>query len=234
VKALSIRQPWTYAIQHLGKRVENRTWPTPYRGKLLLHAGKKKLLESDASWMPAWLLPSFEAAERRDEELSDREVRASVLSRLAHDVGAIVEGIEDVRKFVRGLEEPLDLILEKNPPSLLAFLEKHHQAEYHRLAPALATIVEALPAFEGAAATLNEFHLEYDDDHVGWEETKDEYCEGAEDPGGRTIAKLHIGADAEHPDWYVGCEKNPDQYAVHRFGEGIWVELKPKKRRAGA
>ena len=40
MKALSIRQPWIYAILHLGKEVENRTWDTKYRGPLLLHAGK--------------------------------------------------------------------------------------------------------------------------------------------------------------------------------------------------
>jgi hypothetical protein len=40
VNALSIRQPWAYAICHLGKRVENRAWkhPPSYRGPLLIHA----------------------------------------------------------------------------------------------------------------------------------------------------------------------------------------------------
>lgn len=38
-RALSIRQPWAWAILYAGKRVENRTWATPYRGRLFLHAG---------------------------------------------------------------------------------------------------------------------------------------------------------------------------------------------------
>lgn len=38
--ALSIRQPWCWAILHAGKDIENRTWTTAYRGRLLLHAGK--------------------------------------------------------------------------------------------------------------------------------------------------------------------------------------------------
>lgn len=38
--ALSVRQPWTYCITHLGKRCENRTWTTRYRGPALLHAAK--------------------------------------------------------------------------------------------------------------------------------------------------------------------------------------------------
>jgi hypothetical protein len=37
--ALSIRQPWTWAILYAGKRVENRTWATLFRGPIFLHAG---------------------------------------------------------------------------------------------------------------------------------------------------------------------------------------------------
>jgi hypothetical protein len=44
VIALSIRRPWPWAILHLpaelAKGVENRTWPTRYRGKFLIHAAK--------------------------------------------------------------------------------------------------------------------------------------------------------------------------------------------------
>jgi hypothetical protein len=38
VKTLSGRQPWWWAILHAGKRIENRTWNTRYRGPILLHA----------------------------------------------------------------------------------------------------------------------------------------------------------------------------------------------------
>lgn len=38
-KALSVRQPWAWAIVEGLKPVENRTWPTSYRGPLLIHAG---------------------------------------------------------------------------------------------------------------------------------------------------------------------------------------------------
>jgi hypothetical protein len=40
VKALSLRQPWAWAILHAGKRIENRNWNTHYRGPILLHAAK--------------------------------------------------------------------------------------------------------------------------------------------------------------------------------------------------
>ena len=38
-KAISIRQPWAWAIFH-GKPVENRTWYSNYRGPLWIHASK--------------------------------------------------------------------------------------------------------------------------------------------------------------------------------------------------
>ena len=40
MKALSIKQPWVYCILHLGKRIENRTWNTKFRGEFLIHASK--------------------------------------------------------------------------------------------------------------------------------------------------------------------------------------------------
>lgn len=36
--ALSIRQPWAWAIIHVGKDIENRTWDTKVRGTILVHA----------------------------------------------------------------------------------------------------------------------------------------------------------------------------------------------------
>lgn len=41
MKALSIQQPWTWAILTQGKNIENRTWTTNYRGPLVIHAGIK-------------------------------------------------------------------------------------------------------------------------------------------------------------------------------------------------
>ena len=39
-KVLSVKQPWASLIFH-GKNIENRTWPTKYRGELLIHASAK-------------------------------------------------------------------------------------------------------------------------------------------------------------------------------------------------
>jgi len=38
--ALSVRQPWPWAMQHAGKDIENRDWRTTRRGRIAVHAGK--------------------------------------------------------------------------------------------------------------------------------------------------------------------------------------------------
>jgi ASCH domain len=47
-KALSIKQPWAWAIIEGFKDVENRSWPTSYRGPLFIHAGLK---EAPLGWL---------------------------------------------------------------------------------------------------------------------------------------------------------------------------------------
>jgi hypothetical protein len=42
VKAISLYAPWCWAILFAGKDVENRDWPTRFRGRILLHASKMK------------------------------------------------------------------------------------------------------------------------------------------------------------------------------------------------
>lgn len=40
MKALTVKQPWAWAIIHGGKDIENRSQRTNYRGELYIHAGK--------------------------------------------------------------------------------------------------------------------------------------------------------------------------------------------------
>ncbi|MDE4918331.1 ASCH domain-containing protein [Cupriavidus metallidurans] len=40
MKALSIRQPWAWLIAQGFKDIENRTWRTSFRGRVLIHASK--------------------------------------------------------------------------------------------------------------------------------------------------------------------------------------------------
>jgi hypothetical protein len=64
LKCLTINQPWAWAIFHAGKCVENRTWYTPHRGPLLVHAGVSRRwydAEDPEDWrevygvaLPAW------------------------------------------------------------------------------------------------------------------------------------------------------------------------------------
>jgi len=44
-RVLTIRQPWAWAIIHCGNDIENRSWSTKHRGRLLVHAGSA--FESD-------------------------------------------------------------------------------------------------------------------------------------------------------------------------------------------
>ena len=50
--ALSVREPWCWAILNpvIHKDIENRSWPTKFCGRVLLHAGKRYDPEG-ALWM---------------------------------------------------------------------------------------------------------------------------------------------------------------------------------------
>ena len=41
MKTLSVRQPWAWLIVNGYKNIENRTWYTKHRGRVLIHAGLK-------------------------------------------------------------------------------------------------------------------------------------------------------------------------------------------------
>jgi hypothetical protein len=41
-RVLSVHPPWAWAIIHAAKDIENRTWTTPHRGPILIHASSKK------------------------------------------------------------------------------------------------------------------------------------------------------------------------------------------------
>lgn len=49
--ALSIRQPWAWMILNAGKDIENRTWSTKFRGRILIHAAKGLTRQE---WGAAW------------------------------------------------------------------------------------------------------------------------------------------------------------------------------------
>lgn len=51
MKALSIRQPWAWAILHAGKRIENRSWATSFCGPVLIHAARGCTREEHARFL---------------------------------------------------------------------------------------------------------------------------------------------------------------------------------------
>jgi len=40
MKAITIRQPWAWAVIHAGKNIENRSWNTHLRGRVAVHAAR--------------------------------------------------------------------------------------------------------------------------------------------------------------------------------------------------
>jgi hypothetical protein len=56
IRALTVRPPWSHMIACCGKDVENRGWPTRYRGLLAIHAGANwdSSAEEDLTALAAW------------------------------------------------------------------------------------------------------------------------------------------------------------------------------------
>lgn len=46
MKTITIKQPWAFLIVKGIKPIENRTWPTKFRGRVLIHAGAKTVHQS--------------------------------------------------------------------------------------------------------------------------------------------------------------------------------------------
>ncbi|CAN7361677.1 ASCH domain-containing protein [Acidovorax sp. LjRoot118] len=72
IPALSIRQPWAWLIVNGFKDIENRDWPTNFRGEMLVHAsqtmtrryydGTVEVLQMLGLYPPS--LPTYESLER--------------------------------------------------------------------------------------------------------------------------------------------------------------------------
>ena len=52
MKCLTVRQPWASMIVRGDKRIETRSWRTPYRGRLLIHAGTHPIPRLDDIELP--------------------------------------------------------------------------------------------------------------------------------------------------------------------------------------
>ena len=68
MRALTVKQPWAWAIIHAGKDVENRTWSTDYRGLLVIHAGVSAT-RAYYAWAQGWMAAIGIEAPDSDEQL---------------------------------------------------------------------------------------------------------------------------------------------------------------------
>lgn len=94
--ALTVRQPWAYAIAQLKKDIENRVWNTSHRGLLAIHAG--------AAW---------------DGDRAAREVfRLSGAYVLKTDMAAVVALVElvDVHRSITCIRSPRERHLHADGP----------------------------------------------------------------------------------------------------------------------
>src|SRR5690625_4797093 len=67
MRAITIRQPWATLIATGAKKIETRSWPTNYRGTLLIHAGKSKQDLSVAQAFSQWAGPMWEPFTRPND-----------------------------------------------------------------------------------------------------------------------------------------------------------------------
>ena len=51
MKALTSTQPWATLVAIGAKKIETRSWSTPYRGPLAIHAAKRIPKEYDSLWL---------------------------------------------------------------------------------------------------------------------------------------------------------------------------------------
>jgi hypothetical protein len=78
MKALSIRQPWAWLILNASKDIENRDWPTKFRGRVLIHASKGMTIDEYDGALYTALHAGFRSYFPRREELARGGIIGSV------------------------------------------------------------------------------------------------------------------------------------------------------------
>lgn len=90
MKAVTVHNPWAWAIIHGGKDVENRSWFTRHRGPLLIHAGKTWSTAGASSFM---VKNAFERA-------------GAVLHYPLFEAGGVALGVVDLVDCIEDAEPP--------------------------------------------------------------------------------------------------------------------------------
>lgn len=88
MKTLTVKQPWASLIVNGIKDIENRTWPTKYRGRILIHAGKDKKLTH--------LFPTSFMTSEQVQRIMKPDVQYQLLSPKYCIYGSIIGSVEIV------------------------------------------------------------------------------------------------------------------------------------------
>ena len=86
LRVLSVRQPWSWLIMNAGKDIENRSWATKVRGRVLIHASKGV---TGGEWRDSWAWVRHFCPEAYEKGV--REILAGTIER-----GGIVGSVEIV------------------------------------------------------------------------------------------------------------------------------------------
>jgi hypothetical protein len=101
---LSVQQPWAHLILANVKRVENRTWPTDYRGRIAIHATRLAV----RSWSEVFRTDGRPVAFEDEVGFEDDALVLPALSALP--VGAII-GTVAVYDCLEEMDLPDDILL---------------------------------------------------------------------------------------------------------------------------
>lgn len=115
LRFLTIRQPWAVAISHGDKRVENRTWHTPYRGLIAIHAART---DDRDGWASPVIAATLDGRTRHDGLLPRGAIVAVAqlvgCHRAASPTCCQPWGVEEAWHFeltdVRALSEPVPML----------------------------------------------------------------------------------------------------------------------------
>lgn len=123
---LSVRQPWAWMIMSAGKDVENRTWATKVRGRVLIHAAKGM---TKAEWASAWWF-----VRDRIPSAFDKGIAADVAIK-SIERGGIIGSVEIVDCVTRSnspwFQGPYGFVLANPRP--LPFLPLRGQLGFFRI-----------------------------------------------------------------------------------------------------
>lgn len=99
MKAISIRAPWWWFILHGGKDIENRDWPTRFRGTIYIHASKFWKLDEVAD-------DTAYGVELRHQHDIELPREAEITYRQMRDLGGHIVGKVDIMDCVSKSNSP--------------------------------------------------------------------------------------------------------------------------------